>query len=57
MKIEDTNEYKEWLTRLNSLNDRINSLKVWDDYAERLQAIYDELLTEDPRLLNNPTKG
>ncbi len=53
MLIEDTEEYKLWLKRLYALNDKINALTVWDNYAERLQARYDELLREDPRLKDN----
>ncbi len=41
---------KEWEETLSKLNDKINSLEVWDSYAERLQSRYDELLTENPRL-------
>ena len=48
--IEDTQEYKDWLKRLKALDEKINSLKTWDNYAERLQARYDEMLREDPRL-------
>ncbi len=31
---------------LTELNDLINSLKVWDGYAERLQQQYDWLLAD-----------
>ena len=41
-------EYEEWAKKLKFLDDKINALKVWDDYAERLQARYDEMLTERP---------
>ena len=44
------NEYNNWLQYLEALDDKINNLKTWDSYAERLQARYDEMLTEDPRL-------
>ena len=43
-------EQEEWEKRLNDLNDKVNALTTWDDYAEYLQAKYDRLLTEDPRL-------
>jgi len=50
MKIEDTKEYKEWEEKLLSLNNKINSLDVWDSYAESLQNAYDNLLFNlDPR--------
>jgi len=50
MKIKDTKEYKEWEEKLLSLNIKINSLDVWDSYAESLQYAYDNLLFNlDPR--------
>jgi hypothetical protein len=49
INIEDTQEYKDWLEKLNKLDDYINSLKVWNDYAERMQSRYDDLLSQDPR--------
>ena len=45
--------YDKWAKNLDALNDKINGLKVWDDYAERLQSRYDEMLREDPRLKEN----
>lgn len=48
--IEETQEYKDWLKKLHELNDYINSLTVWDDYAESCQRDYDNLLRQDPRL-------
>ena len=45
--------FDEWAEKLEALNNKINGLKVWDDYAERLQARYDEMLSEDPRLKEN----
>jgi len=50
MSIEETEEYKTWGARLEKLNDYINSLSVWDNYAEQKQAEYDSLLRQDPRL-------
>jgi len=43
-------EFQEWSDKLEKLNDHINSLKVWDDYAESCQRDYDYLLAQDPRL-------
>ena len=43
------NEYKTWVENLDNLNDKINSLEVWDGYAERLQAEYDNLLAQEPK--------
>jgi len=48
--IEETKEYKEWLAKLNKLNDYINSLTLWSGYAEDCQREYDFLLSQDPRL-------
>jgi hypothetical protein len=45
----ETLKYEAWAEKLNKLNDYINSLKVWNDYAERMQARYDDLLSRDPR--------
>ena len=39
---------KEWEEAVKRLNDKINSLPVWDDYAEMLQGRYDRLLKERP---------
>ena len=50
MRIEDTEEYKQWAHELDTLNRIINNLPVWDGYAERLQQEYDWLLDADPRL-------
>ena len=50
--LQERQEYDEWYERLMILNDRIDNLKIWDSYAERLQSRYDEMLTEDPRLKN-----
>ena len=49
-EIEQTEEYKSWERDLINLDNKINSLSVWDDYAERLQSRYDDLLKEDPRI-------
>lgn len=43
-------QYEEWVKRLEAMDRKINSLKTWDSYAERLQSRYDEILKEDPRL-------
>lgn len=48
--IEETKEFKDWAEMLEELNQRINALTIWDDYAESLQGRYDRLLDEDPRL-------
>jgi hypothetical protein len=42
-------KYNEWVVKLNALNEKINKLTVWDDYAEMLQAKYDRLLSEEPK--------
>ena len=42
-------EYNKWVDKLEALNDKINNLKVWDDYAEMLQSRYDRLLSEEPK--------
>lgn len=51
-EIEETQEFKNWVKRLNTLDEYINSLKVWDNHAEQMQSKYDELLAEDPRIIN-----
>ena len=48
--IEETKEFKDWAEMLEELNQRINALTIWDDYAESLQARYDRLLDEYPIL-------
>ena len=45
---QTSKEYNEWVKEVNDLNDKINLLSLWDDYAERLQSRYDKLL-QDPR--------
>lgn len=40
--------YDEWKAKLNALDDKINSLKVWDGYAQDLQIQYDRLLQDRP---------
>ena len=56
MEIEDMTEeqhqeYQAWSRRVKKLNDHINSLPEWNDYAESCQRDYDYLLLEeDPRL-------
>ena len=40
---------KKWEDDVKKLNDKINALAEWDDYAERLQAKYDQLLQEKPK--------
>ena len=44
------NEYEKWVEKLTKLNDYINSLEVWNDYAEDCQRDYDDLLKMNPRL-------
>lgn len=39
--------YDEWESKLLKLNDHINSLTVWDNYAEKCQAGYDWLLKQN----------
>ena len=46
----DNEAYETWVQKLEALNDKINALSTWNDYAEMLQHRYDILLTEDPRL-------
>jgi len=49
-EIELTEEYKQWEKDLLSLNDRINAISPWNDYAESLQSEYDHLMfVLDPR--------
>ena len=50
IQIEQTEKYKAWEKRLKSLDEMINDLTEWNDYAEMLQSRYDEMLREDPRL-------
>lgn len=42
----NSKEFKlnELIQELNKLNERINELPVWDDYAEMLQREYDWIL-------------
>jgi hypothetical protein len=47
---ENTLEFQNWVEALRKLDDHINSLTVWDDYAEKCQREYDNLLKQDPRL-------
>lgn len=49
-EIIQTQEYKDWLTKLHTLDKHINSLPTWNDYAEAQQFEYDWLLKQDPRL-------
>jgi hypothetical protein len=37
--------------KLKELNERINSLTTWDDYAQDLQIQYDRLLSEYNELI------
>jgi len=49
-EIEQTDEYKKWEKDLLSLNDRINAISPWNDYAEYLQSEYDNMMFNlDPR--------
>jgi len=45
----NTPAYNECVEKLTKLNDKINSLTVWDNYAEMLQSRYDRILSEEPR--------
>jgi len=45
----NTPAYDEWVEKLTKLNDKINSLETWDNYAEMLQSRYDTLLSEEPK--------
>ena len=49
-KSEKAIKLAEWVRELADLNKYINSLSTWDEYAERMQAKYDRLMAEDPRL-------
>ena len=44
-----TQTLEEWEKEVTNLNNRINNLKDWDDYAEYLQRQYDQLLSERPK--------
>ena len=48
--IEEVQEFEKWSDKLHKLNDHINSLTIWNDYAESCQRDYDNLLKQDPRL-------
>lgn len=39
----------EWEEKVKILNEHINSLKVWDDYAQDCQIAYDRLLQQKPK--------
>ena len=45
----NTVKYDEWVEKLTILNNKINNLGVWDNYAEMLQARYDNLLAQEPK--------
>ena len=40
---------EEWEKDVENLDNRINALTVWNDYAEYLQREYDILLTQRPK--------
>ena len=40
--------YQEWADKLKRLDNHINNLKTWDDYAESCQREYDWLLKQKP---------
>lgn len=42
-------EWKLWFQKLQSLNDYINGLKKWDDYALKCQNDFDWLLKNEPK--------
>ena len=46
-------EFQNWAEALRKLDAHINSLAVWNDYAEDCQREYDNLLARDPRLKSN----
>ena len=50
MEKYDELEFQNWAEALRKLDAHINSLVVWDDYAEECQRDYDILLSQDPRL-------
>ena len=51
MTEEQHQEYQDWLRKIKKLNDHINSLNEWNDYAESCQREYDYLIfKEDPIL-------
>ena len=41
-------EYIEWKDKLLKLNEHINALPEWNDYAESCQRDYDHLLSQKP---------
>ena len=49
MENEKLSKYEQWVKELNELNDIINSLSVWDEYADYLQGRYDRLLKDEPQ--------
>jgi hypothetical protein len=49
-------EYKKWAEKLRRLDEYINSLEVWNDYAEDCQRKYDYLLSKEPKRSSEGTK-
>ena len=45
-------EWKLWFQKLQSLNQYINDLKKWDDYAQKCQNEFDLLLKSQPEKYN-----
>lgn len=50
IEIMETDEYKAWLDKLQTLDKHIRGLTSWNDYALTQQSEYDWLLKQDPRL-------
>ena len=41
-------KYEQWAKNLKELDDKINSISPWNDYAEMLQSRYDQMLEDEP---------
>jgi len=50
-------EYEIWAKKLKELNNHINNLKEWNDYAEDCQREYDFLLSQEPKRTEKDTSG
>ena len=49
-ELKELKEYEKWVKKLEKLNDHINSLHIWNSYAEDCQREYDFLLQQNPKL-------